>query len=109
MQLTAVPDGTVRAENFGTFDTDAGAPGNEQAAAAVDADELRMIDKAVPSEGLELYPTVLGHVGFTVTAHEDLRDQFESEVGGWLREGKYAACTPSSTVSTAFPKRSSHC
>ncbi len=26
--------------------------------------------------------------GFTVTAHEDLRDQFESEVGGWLREGK---------------------
>ncbi|MET4049773.1 MULTISPECIES: NADP-dependent oxidoreductase [unclassified Rhodococcus (in: high G+C Gram-positive bacteria)] len=26
--------------------------------------------------------------GFTVTAHEDLRDQFEHEVGGWLREGK---------------------
>ncbi|ATG51800.1 NADP-dependent oxidoreductase [Brachybacterium vulturis] len=25
--------------------------------------------------------------GFTVTAHEDLRAQFESEVGGWLREG----------------------
>ncbi|MEO9139888.1 MAG: NADP-dependent oxidoreductase [Jatrophihabitans sp.] len=26
--------------------------------------------------------------GFTVTAHEDLRPQFEHEVGGWLREGK---------------------
>ncbi|MDO5711136.1 MAG: NADP-dependent oxidoreductase [Micrococcales bacterium] len=26
--------------------------------------------------------------GFTVTAHEDLRDQFESEVGGWLRSGR---------------------
>ena len=26
--------------------------------------------------------------GFTVTAHEDLRAQFESEVGGWQREGK---------------------
>lgn len=26
--------------------------------------------------------------GFTVTAHEDLRDRFESQVGGWLREGK---------------------
>ncbi|XAS77602.1 NADP-dependent oxidoreductase [Dermatophilaceae bacterium Sec6.4] len=26
--------------------------------------------------------------GFTVTAHEDLRDRFESQVGGWLRDGK---------------------
>ncbi len=26
--------------------------------------------------------------GFTVTAHEDLRERFESEVGGWLSEGK---------------------
>ncbi|WP_047865539.1 MDR family NADP-dependent oxidoreductase [Rubrobacter aplysinae] len=26
--------------------------------------------------------------GFTVTAHEDLREQFESEVGDWLGEGK---------------------
>ena len=26
--------------------------------------------------------------GFTVTAHEDLRERFESEVGAWLREGK---------------------
>ena len=26
--------------------------------------------------------------GFTVTAHEDLRSRFESQVGGWLREGK---------------------
>ena len=26
--------------------------------------------------------------GFTVTAHEDLREQFEGEVGGWLREGR---------------------
>ena len=25
--------------------------------------------------------------GFTVTAHEDLREQFENEVGGWLRAG----------------------
>ncbi|QCB52266.1 NADP-dependent oxidoreductase [Rhodococcus sp. PAMC28707] len=26
--------------------------------------------------------------GFAVTSHEDLREQFETEVGGWLREGK---------------------
>ncbi len=26
--------------------------------------------------------------GFTVTAHEDLRERFEHEVGGWLRDGK---------------------
>ena len=26
--------------------------------------------------------------GFTVTAHEDLRERFESEVGGWLRDDK---------------------
>lgn len=26
--------------------------------------------------------------GFTVTAHEDLRSRFESEVGRWLREGR---------------------
>ncbi len=26
--------------------------------------------------------------GFTVTAHEDLRDRFESEVGAWLAAGR---------------------
>lgn len=26
--------------------------------------------------------------GFTVTEHEDLRGQFEEQVGGWLEDGK---------------------
>lgn len=129
MRLVAVPDGVVRAENFGTFDTEVGAPRSEQVlvglrrlglnaglvhrlgregtaygpgidvgdvpasdavvevlesgveefqpgdlavgtvpwctSVVIDADELRKIDKAVPSEGLVLYLTVLGHVGFT--------------------------------------------
>jgi len=28
--------------------------------------------------------------GFIVSDHEDLRPQFEAEVGGWLAEGKIA-------------------
>ncbi|MDN5790620.1 MAG: NADP-dependent oxidoreductase [Micrococcales bacterium] len=127
--MTAIPDGIVRANNFGIVDTDVGAPNKGQVlvglrrlglnaglahrlggegtpygpgidvgdvpasdavvevlvsnveelrtgdlavgkvpwrtAAVVDGDELRKVDGAVPSEGLEAYLTILGHVGFT--------------------------------------------
>ncbi len=40
---------------------------------------------------LDLRPTIYQELtirGFTVTAHEDLRPQFEKQVGGWLEAGK---------------------
>ncbi len=40
---------------------------------------------------LDLRPTIYRQLtvrGFTVTAHEDLRPQFEEQVRGWLKEGK---------------------
>ncbi len=70
--------------------------GGEQLEAALDV--LNMGGRAVicgavsgasgPANYRNLIYGELTMRGFTVTAHEDLRDQFESEVGGWLRAGK---------------------
>lgn len=44
-----------------------------------------------PGKGPANYRNLIGREltmrGFTVTAHEDLREQFEDEVSGWLRAG----------------------
>ncbi len=43
---------------------------------------------------LDLRPAIYQELtirGFTVTAHEDLRTEFEEQVGGWLRDGRVAS------------------